>query len=56
MRVILWGGEGGECRPTLVLVPLLDIGEVQYPRIVVILPRKDDGIQVARVGIGNRVA
>lgn len=42
--------------PTLVLVPVLNIGKVMDSGIVVVLSREDDGVQIARMSVGNRVA
>lgn len=38
---------------TLVVLPLLDIFEVVYSGIVVVLARKDDSIDIPRVRIGD---
>ena len=44
------------CAIQFVLLPFVDVSEVIYARIVVVLAGEYDGIKVSRVGIGNRVA
>lgn len=41
---------------TLVLVPVLDIGEVEYSGIVVVLAGEDDVVEVCGMRIGNGMA
>lgn len=52
----LRGFSGSRSKLTLVVLPFVHVLKVINTSIVVVLTREDNSIQVARVGISNRVA